>query len=209
MGVPNTQTTTCQIEWKECPESELYPVKELPDLPEGWDLYIDPNMKVIYIDTYAEVGIKKCFWTPPIKELYPNSRTPYGWEKKTTIFGRIYWQDQTYGVVSYKHQLHTKAILWDDVVLWRIAEHAQGNRDYVESLWERPLSHKKQGSFRLSDREVPCQMTAEVWEHGWSDAAMAKRRHLWWGRRWDRQYSWFHGVEDLDLRRSRLSKQGR
>jgi hypothetical protein len=173
------------ITWPPFSKSELYPIHELPCLPEGWELYIDPHLLVIYIDTYAERGMKKCFWTPPIKELYPFERTPHGWEKIVTLFGRVYWVDTTYGLISYEHPLKTPAIIWDNPFEWRVWEGAQGNADYIPALWSRPLDRRRKGNLRLSDRLIPCQLTAEVWDNGLSDEAVAKRGDLWWGRAWE------------------------
>jgi hypothetical protein len=174
------------ITWPPFSKSELYPIYELPCLPEGWELYIDPHLHVIYIDTYAERGMKKCFWTPPIKELYPFERTPHGWEKIVTLFGRVYWVDTTYGLISYEHPLKTPAIIWDDSFKWRVWEGAQGNADYISAPWSRPLDRRRKGTLRLSDRRIPCQLTAEVWDDGLSDEAVAKRGDLWWGKAWER-----------------------
>jgi hypothetical protein len=52
-----------------------------------------------------------------IQEVYPHERTPYGWETKVTLFGRIYWQDLSYGLVSYEQPCRTDAVIWDDGVL--------------------------------------------------------------------------------------------
>lgn len=173
---PVSELRRC-ITYKKLPLSELYPMKSLPCLPEGWDFRINHRNRLFYIDGYALVGEKKCFWEPPIQELFPNEPTATGWTRIETLFGRVYWRDDEFGLVSYEHPKKSRAITWKDDTTWEVRYRSQGNKDYAFEPWnEQPTARP----FRLCDEGIACQMTVKVWKDGLSALAIEQRGQLWW-----------------------------
>lgn len=77
--------------------------KEIPVLPAGWKWFIDPQNRFLYVDKYAGIGEKACFWHPPVMEKYPSEPVPRGWSRVESIFSRIHWRHDDSGLISYDH----------------------------------------------------------------------------------------------------------
>lgn len=77
------------ITWTELPQSELYPLRTIPVLPEGWDWRIDQQNRLFYVDTYARGKERRCFWQPPKPE--GAIREARDWKRVCNLFGRVYW----------------------------------------------------------------------------------------------------------------------
>ncbi|KAI9792107.1 MAG: hypothetical protein M1816_003089 [Peltula sp. TS41687] len=171
------------IKWEELPRSELHPIHQKPELPEGWDWRIDDKNRLFYVDTYARGSEKRCFWKPPKEEV--DLRDVPGWDRICTVFGRVYWVHRESKIISYEHPDVCKqfAHAYPNGTLYL----RQGSWEWGFVLWSEPNYEP----FVLDDTGVACQISHSVWQNGLSDEAVEKRGALWW---------WNPGVREQNLR---------
>ena len=144
--------TQQSITYEALPISELYPVKSDPWLPEGWDWWLDPQNRIIYIDLCPAQGHKRCFWKPPIREIFPEARPPPGWLRIETLFGRVAWLHVQSGRRSYRYPTYNVSALFHNSML-----DAPRNEEQLE----------------LEDKNIACQVSQTVWNNGLSKEVRA------------------------------------